>query len=1064
MAKEAVKLPSKLALQDATATLPSNVVESTASLSMRCNKCDGLEPEERLCFFHGLKKQRLYALIKGICEFHPMSQFSISLWDQINRLDSGDKEMIAKLMFLIGKWKVNPSAFNLFTGCQTQWTFFETCTLPDPIPEFASTGLLSRHLAEHATVSWEKVLCKLSEALQDEETLSHLSLLRAMLACRILITLEKNESTKGALRLNGKGKALLTAILPCSYNSSRVWPASSILFYVIFDWMKRAWIVDHAMNSLRCQDEESAKKAGYTILEVRLKKHDTIEVDLLDLFCRHKTTVRSTFDLSSGVFHVAPKVCTSCPASKVKTPTSFTIKGEQRLYQIMHLFQMFVTYVNNLSHGDTPREMIVATVLYVLKARAPSNPKELPMEDLDTTYQPIADSVEKHKSGPIKPPTAALDYRTLEGRRVRRKKRSGDADVEMPQEVQTIKSYVENLKICQRKHGRAKLLVFQEECDAVAERLTQEKETTLDIDLKKMPTAMRPVVRSSPERQRASNLVSAERKRSLFESDEEDDDEEPKSSPTRPKRKKCVSDGDQEAAASERKTCATAADVGRPQLPSQPDSVNDGTAVPKSASKKIVPLSAAVSARVQKVVLEDSKEEAMTQSANVSPCAPMETDLDNRGENDRCSGSNGASDSESGGESDSESDSESDDESGDDSDNDSEEGEEHEQKKADAENGGVSTARCSPLNTPVRDVEDTAYRLQTASPKKLRVEIPKTTLPLQVSPVDSRPTEPRNLPEPEQSVESMEPHLKKTPDTSSSVQISSDQVASSLAQQLLTETIVEEVPLCMPPSQFQSQPYTEKFGESDVEDLFNGTDDKQDTTENWWALADEIPPKTLMDPVSSEILTRGEPLKGQGNITLGPVSLDTALRAMCVTKIMREVGGLSEMVPPIELAYTFNGEVVIPVGTDQKQLYSLDTFPGDWTTLQSFPNLLRAIVMSAALQSLDPTDLSRFWITSEKRVVCLPSTTGRVEIKVHPMDLLLAVPDIGRRFRQAVRADVAGFAAWIRSVTAEEKGKIETIVREANLTARDQSKTIDLDYFCRFFNNFVNVLPWIEGK
>ena len=285
-------------------------------------------------------------------------------------------------------------------------------------------GLLSRHLVEHATVSWEKVLCKLSEALQDEETLSHLSLLPAMLACRILITLEKNESTEGALRLNGKGKTLLTAILPCSYTSSRVWPASSILFYVIFDWMKRTWIEDHAMKSLRCENEESAKKAGYNILEVQLKKHDMIEVDL-DLFCRHKSTVRSTFDLSSGVFHVAPKVCTSCPTSKVKTPTSFPIKGEQKLYQIMHLFQIFVTYVNNLSHGDTPREMIVATVLYIVKARAPSNPKELPMEDLDTTYQPIADSVEKHKSCPIKPPTG-----THEGRRVRRKKRSGNADIE----------------------------------------------------------------------------------------------------------------------------------------------------------------------------------------------------------------------------------------------------------------------------------------------------------------------------------------------------------------------------------------------------------------------------------------------------------------------------------------------------------------------------------------------------------------------------------------------------------------------------------------------------------
>ena len=45
-----------------------------------------------------------------------------------------------------------------------------------------------------------------------------------------------------------------------------------------------------------------------------------------------------------------------------------------------------------------------------------------------------------YKSCLIKPPTAALDYWTHEGRRVRQKKRSGNADIEMPQEVQTIKS------------------------------------------------------------------------------------------------------------------------------------------------------------------------------------------------------------------------------------------------------------------------------------------------------------------------------------------------------------------------------------------------------------------------------------------------------------------------------------------------------------------------------------------------------------------------------------------------------------------------------------------------
>ena len=346
--------------------MPSNVVESTASLSMRCQKCDGMNERESLCFFHGIKRQRLFALIKGICEFHPRCQFSIPRWDQINRVDSADKELIAKLMFMVSKCYVNPSAFNLFTGCQTQWTFFETCTLPDPIPEFASPDLLSRPLSEHATVSWEKVLCKLSEALHDEE-LSQSSFLRAMLACRILITLEKTESTKSTLRLNTRGKQLLTMVLPCSYSSNRVWPASSILFYVIFDWMKRLRMVDKALTSSKAQNKAGADSAGYRLADVRLKKHDTIEIDLVPS-CRHKVTVESTFDPSSCVFSVAPKVCASCPASKVQTPNAFDFEGGRKLYQIMHLMQMFTTYVKHISHGDAPREMIVAAMLYILKA------------------------------------------------------------------------------------------------------------------------------------------------------------------------------------------------------------------------------------------------------------------------------------------------------------------------------------------------------------------------------------------------------------------------------------------------------------------------------------------------------------------------------------------------------------------------------------------------------------------------------------------------------------------------------------------------------------------------
>ena len=87
--------------------------------------------------------------------------------------------------------------------------------------------------------------------------------------------------------------------------------------------------------------------------------------------------------------------------------------------------------------------MIVATMLDVLKARASTNPKAL---YLDQTYQTIPDLVEKHKSRPIKLPRAELDHPTHERRRVRQKKSSGNVNIEMPSEVQTIKSYVESFQ------------------------------------------------------------------------------------------------------------------------------------------------------------------------------------------------------------------------------------------------------------------------------------------------------------------------------------------------------------------------------------------------------------------------------------------------------------------------------------------------------------------------------------------------------------------------------------------------------------------------------------------
>lgn len=1061
-----------MASQDTEAKLPMNVLESCASLSMRCQLCDGLSEGERFHFFNGLNKQRQYALIKGICEFHPRSQYSLCIWDKINGGDSGDKDLIVKLMFAIGRSRVDRSAFNLFVGCQTEWSFFEACTLPDPIPDFALPTMLSRAMSEQQKVSWGKVMWKFREALEDT-TLSDSAMLRAMLACRVLITLEAKEGCKSALRLSDEGKRLCQSVLPYKFSSTRVWPASSILFFAIFDWMKRSKMVENALQSAKQLNMKTVREAGYRLMEVHLVKNDTIEMKLtrLDSSCRHWLSVESTFDPSTGKFHVDLPKCKFCPASSSPASVVSFLGGEQ-LHQIMLICKMFNTYVTFIKHGDTPREMIMAAVLYILRAGAAPRMTPLNMDKLNEYLEKGLKENKNRDPASIKPPVAALDYRTQEGKRVRRKKRNGIiTNIQMPREVQTMETYVASLKTCETEHWRKSQPSFQVECDTVVKMLTKKKVQTFDIALETIPAAMRLATTSGRSKEglnrrspRKDTIKSTPRKRKLSDlgSDDEDDTWSPRA---KLERNKCDLGSDDESITSETPDHRQV-DVEPLPQPSRSNG-NNKSGTSKSAGQTFVPLSSAVSARVEKVVLRETKD-------NLPSHAPMQLD-----ENEQ-------SDSEYEGDSESGSSSSSDEEEEEEEDGDDDNGEVEavtvevveEKRNEDQEKGKASVARSSPLNTPERDLCMTVISqsppLQTVSPTRLVAR--KKTPPFSVESTEKRqrltpgPLDPQEGKGREASASQITTVVQSSPDRPRVLEQTTEpraipvDVAPSVTQLPLVSSVIENALLM---SQSQPRPPTEVLRNSSVEDLFNGTDGfnrVEETNGDWTDAIDGIPHPLLMDPISSETLSRGQPIEGQGYLTLGPVSLETARRAVCVTKIMREVGGLSEIVPCVELAYTFNGEIAFRVGTNQKQLYSLDTFPGEWTSIQSWSMLLRAIVMSAALQSLDPTDLSRFWITSEKRLVCLPSSTGRVEMKIHPLELLQATPENARRYRQAVRTDSVAFAAWVRSVTAEQREKIEAIVRDADLTTRDESKTIDLDYFCRFFNSLDNALPWIEGK
>ena len=279
------------------------------------------------------------------------------------------------------------------------------------------------------------------------------------------------------------------------------------------------------MESSRELNKKTAKEAGYRLLEVRLEKNDTIAIHLTRLHssCSHKLTVKSTFDQSSGNFPVVTPKCESCPAS-TQRPSKFSFVGGGELNRILLVCKMFSTYVSHIRHADTPREMIVA-FSYILRAGASLRMKAMDMNVLSEIHANAMNEIDKQKPGSVRPPVAALDYRTQEGKRTRRKKRKGYiTDIEMPKKIQTIETFVDGLKTCEAEHWINCQPLFWEECDLAVEMLTKEKVRTFDIAMEHIPRAMTLDIASNPSGDILSPIcVSKKRKRSHLDSEDEDE-------------------------------------------------------------------------------------------------------------------------------------------------------------------------------------------------------------------------------------------------------------------------------------------------------------------------------------------------------------------------------------------------------------------------------------------------------------------------------------------------------------------------------------------------------------
>ena len=138
--------------------------------------------------------------------------------------------------------------------------------------------------------------------------------MRATLACRILILIEAEETRNSVLRVGERGRQLLNEVLPCSLKAPKVWPATSMSFYVIVSWIKRREMVDQATNELIDSNESKmAKVTSHRIVSVKLVTSDTIMIQLRPVkeACRHILNVMSSLDYSSGSFPVAVS-CSEC--------------------------------------------------------------------------------------------------------------------------------------------------------------------------------------------------------------------------------------------------------------------------------------------------------------------------------------------------------------------------------------------------------------------------------------------------------------------------------------------------------------------------------------------------------------------------------------------------------------------------------------------------------------------------------------------------------------------------------------------------------------------------------
>ena len=488
------RLGEMAAPKEGASHISSTHIEICCQLAMRCSQCDSMSNVERFYFLDKLKSQRhrQNLLARCLCEYHCSSKWSFYLWDKISESEMPEKDELMKMMFALGNASVDLSAFNLYVSSMSQWDFFRSCRVPKVIPEFAAQSMLSRSC--NVPVSWEKAMLKLHEAFQVERLTDEV-LLRAMLACRILIFIEATEKTP-VLRMNDKGRELLQKVLPCKLSTScKVWPATSLCFYVTFGWMERVGLIEQAIGEFITSYSEVLEENGHRFLSVTLHKADAINVCLEppNDACEHLSQQVSKFDIKTKTFPLKVH-CKDCAEGTGRQAPPLHLHVTPKLLQVMLMTKMVHAYVQHNNSGDLHRDSLVACLLYILKNGVKRQHK-LRMDALDETFEKNMLEVRNREPGTVRPPLAACNYRTAAGQQ--RKTKNTHMKISGPAEKQTIKTFVANLRQCEGMHSKAQESQFKDACDRVVESLMKSKAKSLHIVQDMIPKGMCPIVPSS---------------------------------------------------------------------------------------------------------------------------------------------------------------------------------------------------------------------------------------------------------------------------------------------------------------------------------------------------------------------------------------------------------------------------------------------------------------------------------------------------------------------------------------------------------------------------------------